>query len=492
MTTLRQQLQLGDDPRKATLLRAWRSALKALAGKVNRPTYEGYIRQVEPKSWEEGVVTLAVPSPFAREWLRGRYAEVIREALEAALANRIALQFVVEPPPLPPATEGALRRQAQNGSHLYVVQAGGAQPETAARSPRLDRTEPGAPDWLAPLHLVERFTFERFITGAGSRVLFAASMAVADAPGARYNPLVLVGPSGVGKTHLLHAIAHRARAANPEIRIGYLDAESFTYRYLSGSKHKDRPFKDFCDGVDICLVDDIQFIASREPAREEFYHTITELARTERQMVVTSDRTPRELPLDERIRTRLEGGLLLEIAPPELDTRMAVVDRLARESGAALPGEIVYYIANGIRTNVRSLEGAVTKLLAYCETMHAPFSLDVATEVLASNMSDLPMRGWMRKGVAMEAILAAVSEQFGVTIESLRGPQLDHRTVRARQVAMYLCRQFTEQGFTRIGQALGGRDHATIKRGIARIQALIEKDPGLRADVVRAQERFAQ
>jgi chromosomal replication initiator protein len=492
MKRLRPQLQLDDDPRRVVLARAWRSALKSLSTRVNRPTFEGYIRQIEPKSWEEGVVTLAVPSAFAREWLRGRYVTVIQEALESALGNRVSLHFVVEAPRSTPALEEMVFPSPQVRPRLVSVDSPDRGAPVGKRESRGKRGKrSAAPDWLAPLDLSDKYSLDRFVPGATNRMALAAAQAVSASPGSRFNPLVLVGPSGVGKSHLLHAVAGAVRSSAPSLRIGYVDGESYTFRYYSGDGPKNKGFRDFCDGVDVWLVDDIQFIADREEAREEFYHTLNELTRTGRQVVLSSDRPPSQLPLGERVRTRLEGGLVVEIGPPELETRMTIVERTARELGVSLPGEIAYFVANGIRSNVRSLEGAVTKLFAYCQAMDAPLTVDVATEVLAPYM-DAPMRGWTRKGVSMEAILNAVSEQFGVPIEDLRGERLDHKAVRARQAAMYLCRQFTEQGYTRIGQALGGRDHATVKRGIARMERLLESDLSLRAAVTMASERTAQ
>lgn len=481
------QLRIGDDSRLTILARAWRTALKSLSEKVNRPTYEGYIRSIEPKSWADGVVTLAVPSAFAREWLRHRYAQEIEKCLANALANRVTVQFVVE--------EHSSDIEDENSSTTGATMLRLVAPETEREKPERKTTQhalAGA-DWLAPFHLNPRFTFEGFEAGSNNRMAREACISVVEAPGGRFNPLVLVGPSGVGKTHLLHAIASRSRSVSPELRIGYVDGESFTHRYMSGVvETRARTFHDYADVIDLWLVDDVQFVATQNVVRDEFYHILNELLRTERQVVLTSDRDPRDLSFEVRVRTRLEGGLLVHMGLPELDVRMAIVRRISREAGAEFPGEIAYFIANGIRSNVRALEGAVTRLVTYCRTMAAPLTIDVATEVLAPMLSEAPLRGWMPKGVAMEAILAAVSEQFGVPIDELRGTRLDDRAVRARQTAMYLCRQFTEQSYTRIGEALGSRDHTTVKRGSARIESLLKSDHALRAAVSQAIDRFSR
>jgi chromosomal replication initiator protein len=489
MATKRHQLQLDDDPRAVVLQRAWTAALRTLALRVSKATFESYIRPVRPKSWEGSTVTLAAPSPFACAWLAGRYADEIRNALENALANRVELRFVAERPQESAGPGRGLRVEegGTSGRQGEAFGSGAAGNERAHRA----NTPRSVPDWFAPLILDDRLRFETFVVGANSRLAYSASVSAAKSPGLTHNPVLLVGPSGVGKSHLLYAIARRVRDTCPGTVIALVDGESFTYRATSGQlTRRSAATPDLAIATGLLLIDDAQFALGAGTASEELVHIMNELLRSGRQVVLTSDRHPAELQVDERTRTRLEGGLRAVIDQPDLEVRMRIVERLFRTEEVVAPGEVVYLIANGIRSNVRTLHGAVATLLAYCRATGAPFSVETAADALGGHLLGSTPRGWMRKGVSIEGVLAGAADQFGLSPADLRGERLDRTAVRARQVAMYLCRQLTDRGYTEIGRALGGRDHATIKRGVERIRELIETDARLAADVMSLQERL--
>jgi chromosomal replication initiator protein len=317
-------------------------------------------------------------------------------------------------------------------------------------------------------------------------------MAVAASPGTVYNPLFLYGGPGVGKTHLLHAIGQAAREQNPGIRVAFIDGENFTFHYVTALRErKIEEFRRHFRGIDVWLVDDIQFIASKEQTKEEFFHTFNALYQGGKQIVIASDRCPKDLrAMDERLRSRFEQGLIADIAGPELETRMAILDRRCAAEGWEVSQEILYYIAAGIQSNIRSLEGALTKLVAYASIMRCPLTTDLAQDVLGDFIIERPAAGASRKGVTMETILAAVAQQFGTNVETLRSERRDKAAVTARHAAMYLCREITGSGLAQIGAALGGRDHTTVQRGIARVERLLGVDSGLVGQLEESRRRL--
>jgi len=473
-----EQLQFGDDDRAIAVRRIWEQALPELRGQVSRATFESYIRPILPLAIRDGEVTLGVRSGFAREWLDKRYARMIAGTLEGLVGSPVAVRFNLLAP----------------GAEETAGQPASAPPDPPA--PAVQAAAPGRPAPTATnvfsLPLQARYTFASFVVGRSNRLAQAAAAAVAADPGTAYNPLFLYGASGLGKTHLLHAIGHAVRLQNPAARVTLVDGENFTYHYVTALRErKTEDFRRHYRGVDVWLVDDIQFIAGREQTKEEFFHTFNALHQTGRQVVVASDRSPRDLrTLDERLRSRFECGLVADIAAPDLETRMAILQRRSADEGWSVPSEVICYIAGAIRTNVRALEGALTKLVAYSSIMHAPLSVDLAEEVLGDYLIESPLAPQVQKGVSFEAILAAVSEQFQVPVEAIRGPRRDRQVVAARQTAMLLCRELTGAGLAQIGAVLGGRDHTTIQRGIARLEELMRQDPAAREAAAQVRRRL--
>ena len=507
------QLEFGEEDRSAALRLAWKLSLHLLASKVSTSMFQGFIVPIQPLSYEDNVVILAVSSAFARDRLEHHHLNAIRSALEFHLdTTGLRVQFVV-----------SSREQQAESSRKTAAAAASAQtslpletdsdeeaadpPNVAARAetphetpsvqPR-PPTRPGArktegrrsasadlPD-IPCMALNDRFTFENFLGGGRSnRLAFASASAVAERPGDVYNPLFLYGGPGLGKSHLLQSIAHDIRRRNPKTRIAYVSGEYFTQHYVSalGAKVIEE-FRRQHRAVDVWLVDDIQFIAGKEQTKEEFFHTFSALYQTGKQIVLASDRSPRELnTMDERLRSRFQSGLIADISPPELETRIAFLQKCREREGVDVPEDVLLYIADAIQSNMRTLEGALTRLIAYCSIMNQAPTQEVAQGVLSEYFIGKPIR--VRR-VTIDEIVEAVAEQFQTTSVQIKGPGRHKDIALARHVAMHLCRELMPELNTSItGAAFGGRDHATIVYACQRIRALLQADPELKALVNR-------
>jgi chromosomal replication initiator protein len=470
------QLQFGDDERSIALRRAWDRALAILSGKVNKATFESYIKPVRPLAFEQGEAVLGVASPFAREWLDKRYALLISSVLTSIYSVDVAVRFqVIAPADIEPV-------EWKVPAVLDTIgEAAGRGVDDAKTARSAARSNRSAGEGFCSLPLNSKYTFDNFIIGNSNRLAQASAEAVAGSPGAVYNPLFVYGPPGLGKTHLLHAIGHAASQSSSASRVAYIDGENFTYHYVTSLRErKTEEFRRYYRSVDVWLVDDIQFIAGAERTKEEFFHTFNALYQSGKQIVISSDRSPRELrTMDERLRSRFECGLVADIASPDLETRMAILQRRADAEDWHVSREVVYYIANAIRSNVRALEGALTKLVACSSVMKCPISIELAQNVLGDYLIERPGAGRMAKGMTFETILAAVADHFRIPVEVLVGERRDQSTALARQVAMLLCREMTGSALSHIGSAFGGRDHTTIQRGIAKVERLLKEDSQL-------------
>jgi chromosomal replication initiator protein len=342
----------------------------------------------------------------------------------------------------------------------------------------------GAP--LAPPRLNQRYTFSTFIVGSGNQLAHAASLAVADAPGHAYNPLFLYGGVGLGKTHLLHAIGHTALERN--LTVLYVSSETFTNEIVDAIRYRTtEEFRAKYRSVDVLLVDDIQFIAGKDSTEQEFFHTFNSLYETNRQIVICSDRPPAAIvSLEERLRSRFEWGLIADIQPPDLETRIAILRAKADPLPEKIPDEIILYLASRVQSNIRELEGSLNRVQAYAHLQKMPLSLDTAKTAMASLASDTRQRR-----VGIEDILNAVAEYYHLTVDDLRGKQRDKHIVVPRHVAMYLMRQETEASLLEIGQALGGRDHSTVLHGCEKIGREINENTTLRKEVLAIRQQLA-
>jgi chromosomal replication initiator protein len=327
-----------------------------------------------------------------------------------------------------------------------------------------------------PTPLNEKYTFENFVVGASNRFGQAAAMAVANNPGKVYNPLFLYGGVGLGKTHLLQAVGQQIRAQNPRARISYISGETFTSHFVASLREsREDEFKRWYRSVDIWLVDDIQFIADKTSTKEEFFHTFNELYLTNRQIVLASDRPPRELRLlEDRLRSRMEAGLMAEIGEPDLETRMAILEKRAAREGTALPADVVLTIASLVQGNIRVLEAALIRLLALASLNRCEVTAELASSALEAVVSV-----GRASELGVQAVQKAVCEQFGVSEEHLVSARRDRKTSLARQVAMYLMRDLTRTSLSQIGDLFGGKTHSTVLYACKKLEAEMKQDEAL-------------
>jgi len=502
------QLEFGEEDRSATLRRAWTLSLHLLASKVSPSMYHSFIESIRPLSFEENVVTLGVASAFAKDRLEHHHLNAIRSALEFHLdTTGLQILFVVssqkqqaetprKTPPPPASVQTALPLDTDADDEIDPPHVA-ARPETPQPTPPLEprpTPKPGSrksdgkrggsnelPE-IPSMSLNARFTFENFLGGGRSnRLAFASARYVAERPGDAYNPLFLYGGPGLGKTHLMQSIAHDIHIRHPKMRIAYVSGEYFTQHYVSSLQMKfTEEFRRQYRAVDVWLVDDIQFIAGKEQTKEEFFHTFSALHQSGKQIVLASDRSPRELnTMDERLRSRFQSGLIADISPPELETRIAFLQKCREREGVAVPDDVLLYIADAIQSNMRTLEGALTRLIAYCSIMNQSPTQEVAQGVLSEYFIGKPIR--VRK-VTVDEIVEAVAEQFQTTSVQIKGPGRHKDIALARHIAMHLCRELMPEMNTSIaGAAFGGRDHATIVYACQRIRNLLQADPELKA-----------
>jgi chromosomal replication initiator protein len=610
------QLQLEDEEVSITLRRAWDRALRGLATRVNKPTFESHIRTLRPLSLAEeprddgrsgpaiSTVTLGVPSAFTREWVEKRHSPVIRGLLEEILDRDIQLRFVIAPAPRsgapsahnlslfddeatpaspaqqsaghpspttgklagdheqdarptdaefaapellpPPVATRAGSRTEGSASATTTPQPPSRQPGTgrsgeAARGPMkavatearsgsaVRREGVGTSAAESPT-LNSRYTFDSFVTGSSNRLAHAGARAVAQSPGQVYNPLFLYGPSGLGKTHLMHAIGNELQQVrgSESGRVAYVSGETFTSHFISSLREqRTEEFRRKWRSVDIWLVDDIQFIAGKESTKEEFFHTFNTLYQMGRQIVICADRSPRELRLmDDRLRSRFESGLIADIAPPDLETRLAILHRKAQGEGMRIPDDVLLYMARLVQSNIRTLEGALVKLVAYASVVNSPVTTELATSILeryfiiagdgacdgrqgsasttdkdaaaaaagapasrsgagAQGRSQSYRYGDDRSAAALRAmtpelVQRVVARRFGLTPDALSGRKRTRDVVAARQVAMHLMRELTDLSLPGIGNVFGGRDHTTVIHACDRVKSQMPANDDLR------------
>jgi chromosomal replication initiator protein len=471
---LSEQLQLGDDERSAQLKKAWNRTLLALSPRVNKVTYESYIKPIRPAAYDGATVTLAVDNAFAREWLDKRYRELIQSELARHLEAPFSLVFRV------------MSLEDRPAETILTEVASSAPPPEPPKP--ASRIRPADIQVMPSMPLLHRYNFEDYVVGPSNRLAHAAAQAVAQNPGKVYNPLFLYGGSGLGKTHLLHAVGNLVSALHPHLNVLMVDGESFTHHFVTALRErKTEAFRRICRNVDVWLMDDIQFIAGKESTKEEFFHTFNALYQSGKQIIIASDQSPKDLrAIDERLRSRFECGLIADVATPNLETRLAIVQQRCRQERWNIPQPVLLYIATAIQSNMRALEGALTRLVAYSSIMGCEIDLPMAHQVLGEFFVQTPLAEADRKGIPIETILSAVATVFHTTVEALRSERRGRDLVDARQCAMLLLRELRHLSLAQIGEALGGRDHTTVQRGIAALAKKQTDDPELARRVKEA------
>jgi chromosomal replication initiator protein len=446
---------------------AWQSVLGQLQMEMPRASFDTWVRDTKPVSYQDGTLTIGVRNAYARDWLESRLASTVSRLLVGIMNASVAVNFIVNGNDLEVAAEEAPRTPAQLDSFDRVDGESMSVYDQPARS----------------INLNPRYLFETFVVGSGNRLAHAACLAVAEKPARAYNPLFLYGGVGLGKTHLLHAIGNACHARG--LNVLYVSSEEFTNDMINAIRtHTNQAFREKYRSADVLLVDDIQFIAGKESTQEEFFHTFNTLHGQDKQIIVSSDRPPKALnTLDERLRSRFEWGLTADIQPPDLETRLAILRSKAERSGRHVPHEILEGIARRVQSNIRELEGALNRILAFADLSGTPLT----TQLIEVALADLLPQ---RSDVEPRKIIELVAKEWQTSVEALLGRDRSQKIAQPRQVAMYLLRKETDASLPQIGEALGGRDHTTVMYAIDKIASDIETKTDLRKRVVNIKQQL--
>ncbi len=424
----------------------WGRILAALETRIPATSLETWVRPCRLAAVHGDHLRIAAPSRFARDLLAQRHADALQAAAREVLGGSPRVSFEVDRDP--------------------------PRPDASADAP-----PPGAV--ASPSGLSARYTFESFVVGNSNQFAQAACQAVADLPSKAYNPLFLYGGVGLGKTHLLHAVGHQVARAYPQMKVLYLSSERFTNELINAIRYdRTAEFRGKYRNIDLLLIDDIQFISGKERTQEEFFHTFNDLYEARKQIVLSSDAAPKEIPeIEERLRSRFEWGLIADIQPPDFETRVAILKKKAEVERVRLGDDVAYLIASRIKANIREIEGSLTRMIAFCALSGREMTIELAQEVL----SDL--WGEDERVISVDHIQRKVADFFGIKLSDLRAQNRARSVSFPRQIAMYLARQLTHASLSEIGRSFGGKDHTTVLHAVEKIQSLLQDDPKFRKTI---------
>jgi len=449
----------------------WSQVQEELRFQLAKRTYDMWLKNTSVVSADGSTFRIGVPSKLAKDWLEDRFAGLIQETLQAVTGAEVNIDFVISPighrPPVLTGDPNGLEPPGDNG-HENGVEAHDSGP-------------------ILSSDLNARFKFSSFVVGHNSQFAHAAAKAVAEAPGDSYNPLFIYGGVGLGKTHLMHAIGHEVHDRFPRKRVVYLTSEQFTNEVISSiATARMGEFRHKYRTVDVLLIDDVQFLAGKDRTKEEFFHTFNALHEINKQIVISSDRPPKEIPtLEDRLRSRFEWGLIADIQSPDFETRLAILHSKLGGHTGLVPEEVLSFIAHKVQRNIRELEGALTRVQAFAAVHQRSVDEDEAARLLA----DIIPAG-TRKPINVDRIQVLVADFYNVTLDDMKGKRRDRHIVFPRQVAMFLVREETPSSLPAIGKAFGGRDHTTALHSIEKIANELKEDERLRYEVQAIREKL--
>jgi chromosomal replication initiator protein len=452
-----------------TASEAWARILERARPLLPEQTFRIWLEETEPLTLTDEALTVGTGSDFAAEWIEDKYGPLLARCAERVFGRRVGIAFRPRPTAPPP------------GEARLAVQEQAASRSAAAFSPQTPAPRPQVAAVLVGTPLNDRYSFERFVVGPANQLAAAACRAVAEAPARMYNPLFIYGGVGLGKTHLMHAIGHAVATREPRKRIAYVSSERFTNDMISSIQEgRMADFRRRYREIDLLLIDDVHFLGDKERTQEEFFHTFNALHDAQRQIVVTSDRPPKEIPgLEERLVSRFEWGLVTDIKSPDLETRVAILRKKAEDDRIALDDDVLDFVARNCRSNVRELEGAIIKLLAYASLTRRDITTDLAREALGGVIA----ADEMVRRMTPERIRDRVAREWSVTVEGLVSKKRTKDLTVPRQVAMFLIRDILELSLVEIGKLFGGRDHSTVIHSLNKVEEDLQSDPSLAARI---------
>jgi chromosomal replication initiator protein len=437
----------------AGMSKLWEDTLTHLELNLSSQHFSTWIKPLKLVKIEQDMVYLEVPNRFVLDWVKDNYSKLIQKILEELSAVNYRLQFSVT-------------------GHARDVLPRPGETREIPNLPVNNQKKAVNNIHSADINLNRKYSFEEFVSGSSNQFAYAAAMAVANNPATTYNPLFIYGGVGLGKTHLVNAIGNAILNKSPQMRICYYTSEKFMNELINSLRYNRMDeFRNKFRSMDVLLIDDIQFIAGKERTQEEFFHTFNALYESHKQIIVTSDKFPKDIPgLEERLRSRFEWGLIADIQPPDVETKLAILKMKAEQNSIKLPEEVSSFLANSVCSNVRELEGYLIRIGAYASLTSTPVSIEMARDVLKDILVE------RNKELTVEEILKRVSSHFNIKISDIKSPKRLKAVVLPRQIAMYLSRQLTSSSYPEIGERFGGKDHSTIIHAIRKIEKLIEED----------------
>ena len=466
--------------------RLWNDILQAVEKRLNRQSFETWFRPIRFDGCDdsEQILHLRAPNQVIKDWVSSNYSEVLDQSLEELNLADYHVDWMVEDEPA--GISQSIIEGEKEESESYNIADNATKNGKAKSSSLFTLLEAAESDGLTPsattfvdiepieLSLNPKYTFQTFVVGSCNQFAHAASQAIAEAPGKTYNPLYIYGGVGLGKTHLMHAAGHEIKVRNRHLRLSYISAEKFMNELINAIRYdKAQTFREKYRSIDVLLMDDIQFMAGKERTQEEFFHTFNALYDGQKQIVISSDCPPREIPtLEERLHSRFEWGLIADMEPPDLETKVAILKRKADLDGVTLPDDVAFFIASKVKSNIRELEGSLVRLVAISSLRGLPISKMLAQDAIRNIAEDD-----QPAGITIEQIQQTVAAHYRLRVDELTSKNNSRQIAVPRQIAMYLCKRLTKHSFPEIGREFGGKHHTTVIHSVEKIEALVLRDP---------------